>query len=343
MSYAFFLPTFLTSFVVSIFLLTMFIFLNRKYWPKNRRESDRHIHHPGISRFGGAAIIISFIFALLADKNLVVDSPLSGVLFASAAILIFGIIDDFKELSWKIQLIFQISIVALVYLLGARLAYISNPFGGMIMFSGTSGYIFGLLVAIVWAVFIMNAINWIDGIDGASGGISIICALAIFFLSLKPEVNQPPIEIITAALVGGILGFLFFNFHPAKILAGTSGAMFMGFILAILAILAGAKIATTLLVLIIPAVDALWVIFQRYRSQRSIFSPDKRHLHFRLLELGWSQQKICLFYYGITALLAVLALNTRAMGKLVVFISFGIIIISILFLIRRKTSGNLGS
>jgi len=110
----------------------------------------------------------------------------------------------------------------------------------------------------------------------------------------------------------------------------------MGFILAVLAIFAGAKIATTLLVLIIPIADALWVIFERYRSKKSIFVPDKRHLHFRLLEIGWSQRKICFFYYGVTAFVAVLALNTRAMGKAVAFSLFASIIVLVIFLTRKK-------
>lgn len=329
----FFLLPFLISFAAATVLLFV---LSRKKTDVDSRKSERHIHLRGVSRLGGVAIILSFLTALFLDKRLVIEAPLSGVIIASVAILVFGIIDDLKELSWKIQLFFQIAIIAFIYSMGVRLAYVSNPFGQTFLFHGWAGYVLGLTIAIIWVVFIMNAINWIDGIDGASSGVSIICALTIFFLSLKPEVNQPPVGIITAALVGGLVAFLLFNFHPAKILAGTSGSMFMGFILAVLAIFAGAKIATTLLVLIIPAVDALWVIFERYRSKKSIFAPDKRHLHFRLLELGWPQRRICIFYYGVTVLVAVLALNTRAVGKTATLLIFALVIMLISFIIKNR-------
>jgi len=111
----------------------------------------------------------------------------------------------------------------------------------------------------------MNAINWVDGLDGVAGGITFIGVLSVFFLSQRENVNQPPITIISAILLGSLAAFLIFNFHSAKIMAGTSGSMFMGFILAILAIFAGAKIATTFLVLTIPIIDALWVIGQRFQ------------------------------------------------------------------------------
>jgi UDP-GlcNAc:undecaprenyl-phosphate GlcNAc-1-phosphate transferase len=331
----FFAP-FITSFLLAVALLAGFIFLGRKINLTDSRNSKRHIHSAQISRLGGIAIIISFILALLIDKRLVIETPLLAVIFVSGAILIFGLVDDFRELSWKAQLFFQIMIVILLYCAGIRLEYISNPLGGIILFDGTFWQLVGFLLASVWVIFVVNVLNWTDGIDGASGGISIICALTIFFLSLKPEVNQPPVGIITAALVGSLLAFLLFNFHPAKIMAGTSGSMFMGFILAALAIFAGAKIATTLLVLAIPALDALWVIFERIRFGKFIFHADRRHLHFRLLELGWSQRKICILYYGVTLLIALIALNTRISGKVLTFLIFLAIMAVFLAVINKK-------
>ena len=129
-----------------------------------------------------------------------------------------------------------------------------------------------------------------------------------------------------------------FPVPAAQFLAGTSGSMFMGFILAILAIFAGAKIATTLLVMAVPIIDAFWVIGERIRSKSSIFSADKRHLHYKLMELGWSQKKICIFYYAITTFIAILALNTGAIGKMATFILFGAVMLAMLFFIRNKVS-----
>lgn len=338
MGYDFFLMPFFVSFAIAAVLLAVFIWLNKKWTFCETRKSARHIHHLGISRFGGIALVVAFIATILLDGRLVIAPELFAVLVALLAILIFGVLDDIKQLSWKIQLFFQMAVVSFVYMAGVRLDYISNPFGGIFLFHDYGGFIIGFIIVVAWAVLLMNSMNWIDGIDGISSGISLIGGATIFLLSLRPEVNQPPIGIISAAFMGGLLAFLLFNFHPAKILAGTSGSMFMGFVLAVLAIFAGAKIATTLLVLAVPIIDALWVIGERFQSKKLIFSADRRHLHYRLLELGWSPKKICIFYYAITALIAVLALNTRAVGKTITFVLFGIVMLTMLVLIRNKVS-----
>jgi len=333
-----FLIPFIVSFMISAALLIMLILLNRKKTFDDARNSERHIHHRGISRFGGAALVISFMVALLFNKMLVITVPLIGIFIASGAILIFGIIDDIRQVSWKIQLFFQVVVVLFIYLMGVRLQYMTNPLGGIFLFNDYFGYVIGLAIALIWIVLLMNSMNWIDGVDGVSPGITFIGGAAIFILSLRPEVNQPPISIITAALLGGAAALIFFNFYPAKILAGTSGSMFMGFILAILAIFAGAKIATTLLVMAVPIIDAFWVISERIRSRSSIFSADKRHLHYRLMELGWSQKKICFFYYLITVFIAIIALNTGAIGKTIVFVFFAFVMVGLLVIISKKVN-----
>lgn len=333
-----FLMPFLFSFsVATIFLVVIVNFFHRKKnMNQGERVSQRHIHQFGISRFGGVAIILSFVGTLFFDKNLVVSSQLFWVIMASLMILVFGILDDIRQLSWKKQLFFQVAIALFVFQVGIRLEYVTNPFGGIFLFENIWGYALNLLLVVFWILLIMNAMNWVDGIDGVSGGISIIGASAIFLVALRPEVNQPPVAIITSALIGSILAFVVFNFNPAKILAGTSGAVFMGFILAILALFAGAKIATTLLVLAVPVIDALWVAVERFSSHESVFEADRRHLHHRLLEFGWSQKKICIFYWFITILIAIMALNFGAIGKALIFFGVSVLMISIYMIIRRK-------
>lgn len=337
MNFSLFLLPLLTSFVLAVLVLIAMILWGKKMMLVDERVESRHIHQKGISRFGGVALIVAFIVSVLLDKNLVIDLPLFGLLVASMAILFFGVIDDLKQLSWRSQLFFQVVLVLFMYFMGAKLQFVSNPFGGIFLFQGVTGAFLCIAISVVWVVFLMNAINWVDGIDGVAGGITFISGLSILFLSLRPEVNQPPISIITAILLGSLAAFLLLNFHPAKIIAGTSGSMFMGFILAILAIFAGAKIATTLLVLAVPIIDALWVIGQRFKSGVSIFSGDRRHLHFRLLELGWSKGNICFFYYAVTALVSFVALNTRALGKLTAIFVVALIMLVILVVISKKT------
>lgn len=325
------------SFLIAVILSIILILLEKKKHFSDERTTSRHIHSGGVSRFGGVAIIVSFVATVLLDKELVISHALLGVILASLAIMFFGIIDDLRQISWEKQLFFQIVLVLAVCLIGVRLEYVTNPFGGILLLDSGLWKFLALFFSVAWIVFLMNAMNWIDGVDGVSGGITSIGAITIFFLSLRPEVDQPPFAIMMAILFGGLFAFLFFNFHPAKIFAGTSGSMFMGFILGVSAIFAGAKIATTMLMLAVPIIDAVWVISERIKEGDSIFSPDKRHLHFKLLEIGWSQEKICFFYYFITAIVAVIALNTGATGKVLAFSLSMIIMVLAYMAIRRKT------
>lgn len=204
----------------------------------------------------------------------------------------------------------------LVFVLGIRVYCITNPFtGGMVHLEQGIGIIVSIALVIFWVVLITNVMNWLDGIDGLSGGLTLIASLTIFFLSLRPEVNQPPVAIIAAIFAGSVLGFLVFNFNPSRVMAGTAGSMFMGFGLAVISIFSGTKVATALLVLSVPIIDCFWVIIERIRGGQSIFKADKNHLHYRLMELGWSQRKINAVFFAITILIAIVALNTRALGK----------------------------
>jgi UDP-GlcNAc:undecaprenyl-phosphate GlcNAc-1-phosphate transferase len=250
-----------------------------------------------------------------------------------------GLWDDFCELSWKIQLFFQIFCASLVFFFGVRIYYLTNPFlGEIIKLDKGVGIFLAFFLALIWIVLLMNALNWLDGLDGLSGGITLIGVLTIFFLSLKEEVNQPPVAIITMILAGSILAFLIFNFNPAKIMAGTAGSMFMGFSLAVLAIFSGTKIATTLLILAIPVLDFLWVVWERKRSGKSIFLPDNNHLHYKLLSLGWSQRKINISLYLITAVIAAISLHTRVLGKSITLLLVIFFLGTSLFFLNKITS-----
>ena len=269
-----------------------------------------------------------------------VTNQLYGVIAASLLILAVGLWDDFWKLDWKTQLFFQVCAAITVFIMGVQVEYITNPLGGVVFLNLGKYLIPSLLFVIAWLVVIMNSMNWLDGIDGLSGGVAFIGALTIFFLSLRPEVNQPPVGIIAAALAGAVLGFLIFNFYPARIMAGTSGAMFMGFALAALAIFAGTKIATALLIMAIPVIDVFWVMGERIKAGDPIFKSDTRHLHRKLMELGWTQRKISLFFYAITFLIAGVALNTRTVGKLATIILVAAVMVASLAIINKKLSSN---
>lgn len=332
-----YLFAFLIAFGLSVAFVLVLLWVSEKFvW--NGRVAERHIHKQGkVFRTGGLAMILAFGLAIFFDQNLVITPQLYGILAASALLLVVGVWDDVTEIRWKIQLFFQVMVAILVYVMGVRIYFVTNPVtGGVIDLQSGVGIFISALLLIVWIVVVINAMNWLDGIDGLSGGISFVAAVTIFFLSLKPEVNQPPMAIISIALAGSVLGFLIFNFNPSRILAGTAGAMFMGFALATLAVFSGTKIATALLVLALPIIDFVWVIGERLRNGKSIFKPDRNHLHHKLLELGWSQRKINAYFYAVTIAIAVVALNTRATGKIVTLMATTFIMLVALIVIDKK-------
>lgn len=308
-----------------------------------RRFASRNDNfHTVFQRFGGAAIIISFLLAIFLSGNLVFDDLKWGIIISSLVILFFGIYDDLKNLSWKKQFLGQLLIVIIMISAGLQVDYIANPFGGaefrldnyQLPITNYQLPILSSIFILFWIVGFMNAMNWLDGLDGLAGGVGFIGAITLFFLSISNLVNQPPMGIISIILAGAILGFLFFNFYPAKIFMGTSGSMFLGFILATLAIFSGGKIAAALLVMGFPILDAIWVIAQRIKSGKSPFRGDARHLHYRLLEKGWPQKKIVLFIYSICIIFGFSALIFQNINKLlalaILFVCFHLILLKVL-------------
>ena len=332
---------FLIPFIISFLLSELFLILAIKAGKKIKwrgRTSERHIHQKGkVFRVGGIAMILAFNITILINKDLFITTELYGFMIASLIILIIGIWDDIKEVYWKIQLFFQIAVAILVFVVGIRIYYITNPLtGGIINLDQGVGILISIFLVIFWVILLTNVMNWLDGIDGLSGGLSFITSITIFFLSLRPEVNQPPVAIITAIFAGSVLGFLIFNFNPSKAMAGTSGSMFMGFGLAIISIFAGTKIATALLVLLVPIIDCLWVIMERIKSGKSVFLPDKKHFHYRLMDLGWSQRKINMIFYAMAIVISIVALHTRALGKGIAMLVVMIVAAGVFICVQRK-------
>ena len=337
-----YIQPFITSFLLCSFFIFALLRVFRHIHVSNVRVEKRHDSaRARVSRFGGVACIFATFITLLFDSHLILTYSWWGIMLVSVAILIFGIMDDIVELSWQKQLLFQVLLGCIAFLFHIRLTSLKIPFHDAIFLDVGGVYMMiSCLLTIAWILFVMNAINWSDGLDGICGGISCIAFATIFFVSLYPEVNQPPMAIYAISLVGASLAFLIFNFYPARIVAGTSGAWFFGFSLASLAIFSGTKIATAILVLIIPLIDALWVMFERFVSGTSLFQADMRHLHHRLQKIGWSTQKISLFYYGATMSIAAVALHINAYQK-VLFLVVLFIAVALFFLWIQRVSKSL--
>lgn len=299
------------------------------------------------SRLGGAAIILSFLLILLFNRSLVFDVPKIGLMVAALAILIFGMLDDYFEFSAWPQLVFQFALGLTILFCGFHLDFLSNPFGlepfrldgWEFRLFGQALNFWGSLLIVAWVVLMINAFNWLDGIDGLAGGVGGIGFLVLSFLSISALVNQPPLGIIGLIMAGATLGFLALNFPwrgKSSLTMGTSGSVFLGFMLAALSILSGAKIMTIFLVLSLPIFDALWVIWSRFREGKSIFKKDRRHLHYKLLKMGFSAKYILACYYLLAAILGILALLTQTSGKIFALIAVLVLVFFAMSSIERK-------
>jgi UDP-GlcNAc:undecaprenyl-phosphate/decaprenyl-phosphate GlcNAc-1-phosphate transferase len=288
-----------------------------------------------IKRLGGVAIIAPLFAIILVSSEIELTLAVQGLVFGLVAILIFGIIDDIINLSWKYQLIFQVLLVStLIILFSFSVDYFVGPFEEIIrvdkFFLEIGGFSFSVLSAIfilAWFLAIINSVNWADGINGLSGGIGMLGGIALFWISLAQNVNQPAIAILALIFIGAILGFWWNNFPKGRIEAGTSGSYAIGFFLATTAIMAGTKIATVLVVLIIPLVDFVWVMYERWQNKLPITKKDKRHLHYKLREYGWSDTKIVVYYFSFIATTLCLAFLMEARNW-----KFGVILLEIAFL-----------
>ena len=283
---------------------------------------------PILFRFGGLAIVSSFLVGILFNPELTVTEPVRFLLWALLAALFFGLWDDRKKFSWKIQLPFQFILALILFRGGFLIEQISLPWGGIWR---VEWGILSFLLFAFWLILLINSVNWLDGKDGLLGVLSFFGAASIFLVSLRAEVNQPALAILSILFLGAVLGFWVFNFPPAKLEAGTSGSYFVGLTLAALALLSGTKIATTLLILTLPIMDALRVIGERWLSGRSIFLREekRRHLHYLLTEIGWSEKKILAIYslFWFLALWPELFLKSRTDKFIWLLGEVGVIII----------------
>ncbi len=330
----------------------------------------RKLHTRPMSRLGGVAIFAGFSLALLlsflltrGSYGLVRDSyenlRLVLLLVGATMLWVVSLLDDVYDLPALPRLIWQF-ICALVavgpYLWeqtlhqpadqarGIIFTAFNNPIGGgQINFHEQSPWL-AIVVTVLWIVGMVNTVNWIDGLDGLAAGVTLIAAaiLAIHTWTL----GQHTVVLLPLALAGACVGFLPYNFHPARIFMGDSGAMVLGYLLAIVAIIGGAKLASALLVLGIPILDGVWMVLYRRYSGGRASAADRRHLHHRLLDLGLSQRQVVLFYYTVSALFGAIALLVPAGYRLLKLGAFGVLVLllaGVLFYATRRGPQRIGA
>ncbi|GAW93130.1 glycosyltransferase family 4 protein [Calderihabitans maritimus] len=287
--------------------------------------NERKIHKEPMPRMGGLALYLAFVIPVLLIQPL--DRPLMGLVAGGSIILVLGLADDFFGISPSVKLLGQVIGALVLVFFGVQVDFLTNPFDGMIFLGKLA-----VPVTIFWVIGITNAVNLIDGLDGLASGTSAIAAVTVAVVAMAE--GQVQVGYYALILAAAVLGFLRYNFFPAKIFMGDSGSLFLGFNLAALAVMGLTKGATIIslfvpvLILGIPILDTFFAILRRYISGRSIFQADREHLHHRLLEVGLSHRQAVLVIYALNGILGASAiLLTRLTTDQGVIILIGIVML----------------
>ncbi|UOQ50282.1 undecaprenyl/decaprenyl-phosphate alpha-N-acetylglucosaminyl 1-phosphate transferase [Gracilibacillus caseinilyticus] len=274
------------------------------------KPNARKVHQKLMPRLGGLAIYVSFLLGYLIFQPVGIDSwPL---LIGGTMIVILGVLDDLYELSAKIKFIGQIVAASITVVGGMQINFIVLPFTDKIEF----GFL-AVPITIIWIVAITNAINLIDGLDGLAAGVSSIALLTI--VSMSFTMGNLYIAVMALLLLGSTLGFLWFNFNPAKIFMGDTGSMFLGYMISVLSIIGLYKNITffsliiPIVILGVPILDTTFAIIRRFIKKKPLSAPDKDHLHHCLINLGFSHRQTVVAIYALSALFGAAAvLFTKA-------------------------------
>lgn len=289
------------------------------------QPGERKIHTKPVAYLGGVAIFLGFLLPAIAF--LPISRRFVSLIVGITMLVVVGVIDDMKPVNPWFKLGWQILAACVVLAGGIGIQVITNPFGGVIDLTAGRFAVgpyhvtpIGNFLTVLWIVGLVNVVNFMDGLDGLAAGVSAISAFVLFCLAISGGVHQPQVAILAIITVGAALGFLPYNFFPAKIFMGDGGAYFLGTVLALLAVYSGGKLATAGLVLGFAIFDGVWAVIRRLLNKRSPFSPDRHHIHHLLLDAGLSQRAAVLVLYGVSASFGALALLGNAQVKAVGFV-----------------------
>jgi UDP-GlcNAc:undecaprenyl-phosphate GlcNAc-1-phosphate transferase len=290
----------------------------------------RKIHTKAIAYLGGVAIFAAFVITVMIF--LPMTRQLAALLLGCLILVAIGVVDDVMDLPASVKLIGQFVAAGVALAGGIGITQITNPFGGVIDLSSWGRMNFNIFgqafhispiangLSLLWMVGLANTINFLDGLDGLACGISGIAALVMFGLAVAPHVGQPAVALLAIILAGAAFGFLPYNFFPARIFMGDSGAYFLGLTLAMLSIYSGGKLATAALVLGFPILDAVWAAIRRMARGTSPFKADREHFHHLLLDAGLTQRQAVLTLYAVAIAFGLVALMAGSFAKLVALI-----------------------
>lgn len=334
--------TFFISLVISaITTLVVMLWYRRKGWLDDPtiQSHGKIVHITPVPRGGGIPIFLTLLF--VGVWIIGVDKHFLGIILGALVLVVVGVFDDLFDINPYTRIVTGVLASLCVVGAGIGIAYVTNPFGATgsvirldslqipieLLGETRTIWVWADLFAVIWIVWSMNIINWSKGVDGQMPGFVSIAALIIGLFSMRfsGDITQWPVIHLAAITAGAYAGFLVWNAYPQKIMPGYGGGSLAGYLLAILGILSGAKVATLILVLGIPMLDATYTISRRLLKGKSPVWGDRGHLHHRLLDAGWSKKKIAYFYWGSTAVIGAISLQLNSTQKI-----FSIIMLALL-------------
>lgn len=297
-------------------------------------DSDRRVHERPIPRTGGLAVAGSFvavgILGWLGSQALDIALPgrpvrsgeIAGLLAGVGVGALIGYLDDRYQLRARWQFGAQFLLAGIALYAGITIDRLPDPLGeGAILLDGSAiGTAAAVAATTLWIVGMLNSANFVDGLDGLLAGIALIAVTTLGVISMVVPPVQPVVAMLCALLAGSLLGFLPYNFHPARVFIGTAGVFAVGYALAVLSVLGSAKVAVALLLLGVPVIDTFWIILRRAAQGRSPFDADRGHFHHRLLDLGLTHRQAVLLIYALCVVLAVLSLALSGRGQISAFL-----------------------
>ena len=306
----------LISVVVAFAATPLSIRIANKFGIIDKPKDERRVHRKPIPRFGGMGIFLGSMAAMVIPAGM--NSKIQIAMLGGLLMYLLGVIDDILDIKPVVKFTGQVAIASLVYALGVRITFISNFFDLMVADSNANVLLsagVGYIITVLWIVGITNAVNLMDGLDGLAAGSTMIMSLSLAYIAYihGARLGSMPVCIALVAVAGGCLGFLPYNFSPAKTFMGDGGALYLGYMIAVLSVISPLKQATVvgalipMLTLAVPIFDTLFAMLRRVLKHESIMHADKGHLHHHLMAAGFGQRRSVLIMYGIVGIMGVVA------------------------------------